>query len=154
MNKKLPAVAVEVEERGSLNRDRQERKKGKKYCERREVEERGSLSRDRQERDVLWKKSREEKEGYISDYFLKKKPKFFFLKKTLIVAFFYKKRALLRFCLRVASRFFIWSESFFQIASPQDKKAHKGRLALKRSFLRFSQHWLSLYMICWTIFIS
>ena len=35
MNKKLPAVAVEVEERGSLNRDRQERKKGKKYCERR-----------------------------------------------------------------------------------------------------------------------
>ena len=35
MNKKLPAVAVEVEERGSLSRDRQERKKGKKYCERR-----------------------------------------------------------------------------------------------------------------------
>ena len=35
MNKKLPTVAVEVEERGSLSRDRQERKKEKKYCERR-----------------------------------------------------------------------------------------------------------------------
>lgn len=35
MNKKLPAVAVEVEERGSLSQDRHKRKKGKKYWERR-----------------------------------------------------------------------------------------------------------------------
>ena len=47
MNKKLPAVAVEVEERGSLSRDRQERKKGKKYCE----------------RSIMKKESRGEKEG-------------------------------------------------------------------------------------------
>ena len=56
MNKKLPTVAVEVEERGSLSRDRQERKKGKKYYERR------AARRERRERVVR-------REKVISDYF-------------------------------------------------------------------------------------